>query len=439
MTATAQPPSEFAAASGCPNFGLEPRVASTRDPVRSGVGGAYYNEHDKRAAAWLRALIAEGVIAPGVVDERSITEIKAHELDGYTQCHFFAGLGGWSYALRLAHWPDSGAVWTGSCPCQPFSAAGKGEVDKDERHLWPAFRELVAKCRPAICFGEQVASSDGRIWLAGVRADLEALGYGVGAADLCAAGVSAPHIRQRLYWLAYARGERRQQIPRGASRDENADGRAGRNGREPNGNHQPASDGENRGGMDDSADSRRAGGGQREEAGTARHETRLLEPTRSSASGGLGNASGAERRPQAEGRNDELHGADAGREEAAGGLRLHGAWSDFGLVACADGKSRRVESGTFPLAHGVPGRVGLLRGYGNAIVPQVAAEFVSASVEAIPLVRWAAGAGVCPWLPSARQTAALTVNSPTREVSRERGKSRAACGGGSACRATRKT
>lgn len=356
MTATAQPPSEFAAASGSPNFGLEPRADSTRDPARSGVGGVcFYNEHDKRAAAWLRALIAEGVIAPGVVDERSITEIKAHELDGYTQCHFFAGLGGWSYALRLAHWPDTGAVWTGSCPCQPFSAAGKREVDKDERHLWPAFRELVAKCRPSVCFGEQVASADGRIWLAGVRADLEALGYAVGAADLCAAGISAPHIRQRLYWLASAGGERRQQIPRGTSRDENADGRAGRNGREPNGNHQPASDGEN--------------------------------------GGGLGNASGSERRPQTEGRNDELHGADAGREEAAGGLRLHGAWSDFGLVACADGKSRRVESGTFPLAHGVPGRVGLLRGYGNAIVPQVAAEFVSASVEAIPLVRWAAGAG----------------------------------------------
>jgi len=58
-----------------------------------------------------------------------------------------------------------------------------------------------------------------------------------------------------------------------------------------------------------------------------------------------------------------------------------GFWSDFDLVTCADGKQRRVESGTKPLAHGVSMRVGKLRTYGNAIVPQVAAEFVKAFIE----------------------------------------------------------
>ncbi|KKK66801.1 hypothetical protein LCGC14_2960470, partial [marine sediment metagenome] len=72
----------------------------------------------------------------------------------------------------------------------------------DERHLWPAFYDLIAECRPPVVLGEQVASKDGREWLAGVRADLEALGYAVGAADLCAACVGAPHIRQRLWWVA---------------------------------------------------------------------------------------------------------------------------------------------------------------------------------------------------------------------------------------------
>ena len=51
---------------------------------------AYYNENDPYAAQWLRNLIAENLIAPGVVDERSILDVGAYELRGFTQCHFFA-------------------------------------------------------------------------------------------------------------------------------------------------------------------------------------------------------------------------------------------------------------------------------------------------------------------------------------------------------------
>src|SRR5690554_4930685 len=158
-------------------------------------------------AAWLRELIKQNLIPPGDVDERSIEDVTGADLKGYTQCHFFAGIGGWSEALRLAGWPADRPVWTGSCPCQPFSQAGKREGTKDPRHLWPEFRRLIAERRPSVVFGEQVASKDGRLWLAGVRADLEALGYAVGAADLCAAGVGAPHIRQRLYWVADTNGK----------------------------------------------------------------------------------------------------------------------------------------------------------------------------------------------------------------------------------------
>jgi DNA (cytosine-5)-methyltransferase 1 len=60
-----------------------------------------------------------------------------------------------------------------------------------------------------------------------------------------------------------------------------------------------------------------------------------------------------------------------------GGPSGLGAWSDYRIIPCADGKARRIESSIQPLAHGIPGRVGLLRGYGNAIVPQVAAAFVA--------------------------------------------------------------
>jgi DNA (cytosine-5)-methyltransferase 1 len=170
---------------------------------------AYYNEHDPKAAATLRELIRGGHIAPGVVDERSIEDVSPAELVRFTQCHFFAGFGVWSYALRRAGWPDDRPIWTGSCPCQPFSAAGKGDGFADERHLWPAFYHLIRECDPECVTGEQVASKDADTWIDLVQADLEALEYAFGAIPFPAAGVGAPEIRDRLYWVAHANNAKR--------------------------------------------------------------------------------------------------------------------------------------------------------------------------------------------------------------------------------------
>lgn len=175
----------------------------------------YYNEFDPKAAAWLRELIKAGLIPPGDVDERSITEVKPHELAQYTQCHFFAGIGGWSLALQFAGWPVTRPVGTGSCPCQPFSLAGSQGGVNDDRHLWPVFFALIRDCRSLgqrwtdTIFGEQVESAIGHGWLDSVAADMEGEGYAVGAAVLGAHSVGAPHRRQRLYWIANA--ERLQQ------------------------------------------------------------------------------------------------------------------------------------------------------------------------------------------------------------------------------------
>jgi len=156
----------------------------------------YYNEFDPKAAAWLRELIKRGLLPEGIVDERSIVAVRPADLEGYTQCHFFAGIGGWSLALQLAGWPTDRRVWTGSCPCQPFSSAGKHKGVNDERHLWPVFANLIAKCRPDVVFGEQVESAIGHGWLDGVHADMEAEGYAVGACVLGAHSVGAPHRRR---------------------------------------------------------------------------------------------------------------------------------------------------------------------------------------------------------------------------------------------------
>lgn len=159
---------------------------------------ALYNEIDEYAADWLERLIKANLIAPGIVDRRSIEDLRGDDLRGFRQVHFFAGIGVWSYALRCAGISDDTPLWTGSCPCQPFSAAGKGGGVDDERHLWPALLHLFREQRPVRFLGEQVASKDGLGWLDLVQTDLEAENYTIGALDTCSAGSGAPHIRQRL-------------------------------------------------------------------------------------------------------------------------------------------------------------------------------------------------------------------------------------------------
>lgn len=178
---------------------------------------AYYNENDPFAAAWLRNLIATGLISPGFVDERDIQDVQPADLAGYDRHHFFAGIGGWDYALRLAGWPDDRPIWTGSCPCQPFSAAGKRGGLADTRHLWPTWFRLIRECQPPVVFGEQVASKDGRAWLDHVGSDLEADSYAFGAVIVGAAAAGTPHLRRRLWFVADSDALRRERASVGSA------------------------------------------------------------------------------------------------------------------------------------------------------------------------------------------------------------------------------
>ncbi len=348
---------------------------------------AYYNEFNKKSAAMLRQLIKDGLIAPGEVDERSITEVKADEIRGFTQCYFFAGIGGWSVALRQAGWPDDRPVWTGSCPCQPFSTAGKREGGGDERHLWPTWSKLIGECRPAIIFGEQVSSAVSHGWLDGVYADMEAQGYACGSAVLPACSVNTPHKRDRLWFVAHAGlfspgrprqgfgGERlygKTQGERSNERDRFAD--SGRGCRTlVNTEHNGSSSPENRG--SDEASLRGCAEGS-------------VLSEQSQGAGMFGELSGCavgdtiDQRSQgfsgdvADRNQSGRHGSEPCRSASSAGF-----WDNAEWIVCGDGKARRIppaESGIRIVAHGLQHRAPLLHAFGNAIVPEVAARFIKA-------------------------------------------------------------
>lgn len=183
----------------------------------------YYNDNDPHAVKFLQSLIERELIPKGDVDDRSIKDVQPADLRGYTQCHFFAGIAGWSYALELAGWGTTRPVWTGSCPCQPFSRIGRQDAETDPRHLWPEFKRLIEECSPSVVFGEQVVSTTALRWMSTVRDDMEGIGYAVGLASLPACSIDAHHERQRLYWVSDFEGQ-------GCSNTQGWPGQAGQTG-----------------------------------------------------------------------------------------------------------------------------------------------------------------------------------------------------------------
>ena len=419
----------------------------------------YYNEYDPLAAAWLRELINQKLIPAGDVDARSILDVTPNELRKYTQCHFFAGIAGWSLALKLARWPDDRPVWTGSCPCQPFSSAGKQLGQADERHLWPAFFELIRECRPDVVFGEQVASAAvvGKVgggtkkadpvWVDGIFDDMEGAGYSCGSAVLAASSVGSPQIRQRLYWVAESNSGRERGgniAGLGTPRSQVAEQEDGANPANQSGNG--SQDDERLADAHELHDDRarpRPGDncGERQSSCPIQGQHDLWQRVvHSSECDEYGNcpvcldidfADCACPGPtqddiyEYDERPDGLYARRVGLCECEGleghaGNVLDGCeprrvatyaggptptagsdcWANFDLIPCADGKTRRIESGLAPLVAGLPrgmvpsgdpsqsdaqasaeGRVMRLKGYGNSIVPALAAEFIGAFLD----------------------------------------------------------
>ncbi len=290
----------------------------------------YYNEINPYCAQWLRNLIDAGHLPQGHVDDRSIVDVEPSDLDGFAQCHFFAGIGGWALAARLAGWPDERELWSGSAPCQPFSVAGKQTGQADERHLWPDLFRLLYARRPAAFVGEQVAAAVGKDWFDGVCFDMESINYACRGAVIPACAVDAPHRRDRLWFVARAM-------------DHGDNTRLERYGR------------------DESETSGRA------------------KPSGSTAATGVCDALayGA----LSDDRRRFTEKISRQKSQLGSSVESNDVWHDAEWVVGHDGKARRVGTGVPLLADGIPDYMALVSAFGNAIVPQVAVEVIAALMD----------------------------------------------------------
>lgn len=335
-----------------------------------------YIENDPYCAEWLRNLCLVGLLPEGDVDDRSISEVDPSDLIGYDQVHCFAGVGGWPLAAQLAGWPEDRELWTASVPCQPWSGAGRRGGAADSRHLWPDFFALFRARRPAVAVGENVTGKFSRGWFDGVRSDLASIAYATRVIDIPACSVNAPHIRNRLWWIAVADDADETEGRRGLCRSSESgstvelgapgqlagfDSCVGTLVNSPSlGRREGRSESELRSGWP-------AAGGPSSSSSHLGDSDSTRHPLRG--------VSGEFREPQR---------GTLATPERAGSTPPAGHWDEYEWIACADGKQRRVKPGVHLLVNGATARIPRIRASGNAIVPALAAEIIRAWLEVAP-------------------------------------------------------
>lgn len=341
------------------------------------------NQEGTSASITLHTPKRINVIEGRIVSEKSFYRVTAYPKARSFKFNGVHGLGyvrstrdaGYERVYNIAVEEDESYTADGIAVhnCQPFSAAGRRKGFADERHLWPHWFHLIDQCQPDVVFGEQIASKDGLAWIEHlVQPDMEAAGYSFGVFDLCAAGFSGAHIRQRLYFVGvantyYERLQRRVGVPeRGSQRTFGASSLAGR--------------------MADSYGSRR-------DAGRQGGET-LGHGHTAFADGSTGRMADSAEPGRGEGSENFRRGAERSAQEgleqrARDGGVLSGANAPMlgresvDWLYCRDDRWRPFEAGNFPLAAKDSPDMGRsrthkLKGYGNALDYETALGFVEA-------------------------------------------------------------
>ena len=300
-------------------------------------------------------------------------------------------------------------VITGGFPCQPFSVAGKQAGTDDDRHLWPVMFRIIQEFTPRWVIGENVKGlvnlQDGMVFET-VCTDLEGEGYEVRAFNIPAAGVGAPHRRERIWIVAHAKRYdktneigRSDETSRGIQeehrQDDSSAGLTSRTSsiRQTNNGHED---------MEDSRRTLQQGTELREKnedevgEGYANQHQRSGSASESNVAdtyARLSNGSFEEVQSRgqtfdtsSEGSTDVANTESSDWHDNEAVTRDGGSSTQevFGNGSSVSGESSwwHTEPDVGRVAHGIPGRVYRLKGLGNSIVPKIAEEIGRAIIKA---------------------------------------------------------
>ena len=260
-------------------------------------------------------------------------------------------------------------IITGGCPCQPFSVAGKQKGTSDDRHLWPEMFRIIQEFKPRWVIGENVKGlinlENGMVFET-VCTDLEGEGYEVRAFNIPAAGVGAPHRRERIWIVAHAkRYNEIQQIQRSNGTQDQIQSKCGQEDntsrifsrtssiRQTNHRHED---------MENSRRTLQQGTELREknEDEIRKEDANQLERSSSTSEFNLAYTQSSNR--------DDYETISGNGESQTQKV------SRDGSSLSGEGSWWHTEPDVGRVAHGVPGRVHRLKALGNSIVPQIAEE-----------------------------------------------------------------
>ena len=300
-------------------------------------------------------------------------------------------------------------IITGGFPCQPFSVAGKQAGTDDDRHLWPVMFRIIQEFTPRWVIGENVKGltniQDGVVFET-VCTDLEGEGYEVRTFNIPAAGVGAPHRRERIWIVAHAKRfnesepiGRSDETSRGIQEEHRQNDSSARE------SSRTSSIWQSNNGYEDMEASRRT-----LQQGTELRETNedevgeghanqhqrsgsTSESNVANAYARLGHRTYKEIQSRGQAPNSSSKGStnvantessDRHDNEAVAGDGESSTQEIFGDGSSVSGEGSwwHTEPDVGRVAHGVPGRVYRLRGLGNSIIPKIAEEIGRAIIQA---------------------------------------------------------
>ena len=245
-------------------------------------------------------------------------------------------------------------IITGGFPCQPFSVAGRKKGTRDNRYLWPEMFRVIKEFKPRWIIAENVRGiiniEDGVVFER-VHADLESQDYETQTFIIPAAGVGAPHRRERVWIVANSRRTIRGQQ---SSRNKESIGSGTSQETKRSADSDSVARSSEREKIMADSSSIQSNVGKINQSKKESGEKRILRSEVGRVSSNVANTNSERRRMWETNRQD----AEDVRKSSQG--QRHGWWD--------------IEPNVGRVADGVQGRTHRLKGLGNSIVPQIAEE-----------------------------------------------------------------